>query len=115
METKTLLMIYGIDYRTMSYQGNASVINEVGIIEKNKFHDFINSYREQVSKYWKSRHPQQFESVDQIVAFGETAPALKGEIKFTVKFDDGEQFSFSLFVNEFKINSFEYNKKTIEL
>lgn len=114
MENETLLMIYAIDYPTMSYQGNASMINEVGIITKNKFHEFINLYREEVRKHWESRHPQ-FESVDQIVAFSETMPALKGEIKFTVKFNDGDQFSFSLMVAEFKPNSFKYNKKIIEL
>ena len=117
MDNKTYFQIYSVDYPIgagMHHFG--PMINSVGIIEKDKFHDFIDSYRKSSHECLsKARKEEGYESIDQTVTWKSTSPFLEGKIEFVTKYKDGNEYSFTLYIAEYEINSYQHDDKIVKL
>lgn len=88
----------------------------IAIIEKDKFQDFITSYKEGLHKYYLETDKESgYKSLEHTVNWIRTKPTLFAQLTITALYDDGDFRSFNIEMEERKLNEFQITEEIIKL
>ncbi len=116
LEQKTYFHIYSVDYPiNIGFRSFGPLILPIGVIEKDKYHDFIKYYREKShDELLQNRKKDGYYGIESRTEWEQTTPFLKGKIIFKTLYKEKENefsYEFTLYITEFSINSFLYNNE----